>query len=102
MTAGSSSKANTDRSKPCGPGDDHAHSTTKWIGSNPSLVLLFDVPASGLGNSFDPLAGCGRDCLAVENEKGHLGHCANVTQRANGLHDKTVLSLFCHNLSSSE
>jgi hypothetical protein len=30
------------------PGDDHAHSATKWIGSNPSLVSLFDVPASGL------------------------------------------------------
>ena len=30
------------------PGDDHSHSTMKWIGSNPSLVLLFDVPSSSL------------------------------------------------------
>ena len=34
-------------------GDDHPHSTTKWIGSNPSLVLLFDVPASGLDSRFN-------------------------------------------------
>jgi len=51
---------------------NHPHSTTIWIGSNPSLVLLFDVPASGLDSSLNPLAVRGRDSLAVEDEKGHL------------------------------
>jgi len=49
-------------------GDDHAHSTTKWIGSNPSLVLLFDVPASGLDSSLNPLAARGSDTPAVEDD----------------------------------
>jgi len=52
--------------------DGHAHSTTKWIGSNPSLALLVDVPATGLDSSLNPLAPCGRDSLAVEDEKRHL------------------------------
>jgi hypothetical protein len=49
--------------------DDHPHSTTKWIRGNPSLVLFCDVPASGLDGSFNPLAACGRDSLAVENQQ---------------------------------
>jgi hypothetical protein len=53
-------------------GDDHPHSTTKWIGSNLSLVRLFHVLASSLDSSFNPLPACGRDSLAVENGKGHL------------------------------
>ena len=53
-------------------GDDHPHSASKWIGGNPPLLLLFDVPASSLDSSLNPLAACGRDSLAVEDEKGHL------------------------------
>jgi hypothetical protein len=34
--------------------------------------LVFDVRASGLDSSFIPLAACGWDSLAVEDEKGHL------------------------------
>jgi hypothetical protein len=34
--------------------------------------LAFDEPATGLDSSFNPLAACGRDSLAVEDEKGHL------------------------------
>jgi hypothetical protein len=69
MTVGSSSKVNnTVRSKPV-TSDDHPHSTAKWIGCNPPLVWLFDVLAAGLDSRFNPLAGCGRDALAIENEK---------------------------------
>jgi hypothetical protein len=53
-------------------GDDHPHSTAKWIGGNPSLVLLFDVPTSSFDSSFNPLAACGRDSLAVEDDQRHL------------------------------
>ena len=54
------------------PGDDHPHSASKWIGSNPSFVLLFDVPASSLDSSFNPLSTCGRDSLAVEDDQRRL------------------------------
>jgi hypothetical protein len=30
---------------------------------------LFDVLAAGIDSRFNPLAGCGRDALAIENEK---------------------------------
>jgi hypothetical protein len=53
------------------PSDDHPHSPTKCVGSNPALVLLFDVPASGLDSRFNPLAACGRDSLAVEDYQRH-------------------------------
>jgi len=42
------------------------------IKSNPSLVLLFDVPASSLDCNFNPLAACGRDALVVEDDQRHL------------------------------
>jgi len=54
------------------PCDDHPYTASKWIGSNPSLLLLFDVPAFGLDSSFNPLAACGRDALAVEDDQRHL------------------------------
>src|SRR6516225_6450131 len=59
-----------------GASDEHPHSTTKWIGSNPALVLLFDVPAAGLDSRFNSLAACGRDSLAVEDDQRHLRYCA--------------------------
>jgi hypothetical protein len=31
-------------------------------------VWLFDVLAADLDSRFNPLAGCGRDALAIENE----------------------------------
>ena len=35
--------------------------------------MRFDVPAPpGLDSRLNPFAACGRDSLAVEDEKGHL------------------------------
>ena len=66
------------------------HFTTKWIGGNPSLVLLFDVPASGLDSSLNPLAPCGRDSLAVEDDQRHLRYW-------HGLAGNDCLPIFAHN-----
>jgi hypothetical protein len=66
------------------PGDDHPHSAWKRIGSNPSLILLFDVPASGLVSRFNPLAACGRDSLAVENDQVYLDIVPRVIMTRSG------------------
>ena len=50
--------------------DDHPHPATKWIGSNPSLELLFDVPASSLDSSFNAFAAFGRDSLQSKTITG--------------------------------
>jgi hypothetical protein len=54
------------------PGDDHLHFTTEWIGSDPSLVLLFDVPASGLDSSFNLLAARVGGPVAVEDDQRQI------------------------------
>jgi hypothetical protein len=47
----------------------------------PSLVLLFDVPASGLDSGFNPLPACGGDSLAVEEDQRHLRYCTRAGNR---------------------
>jgi hypothetical protein len=39
------------------------------------------VPASGLDSSFNPLAACSRDSLAVEDDQRHFRYCASAVQR---------------------
>jgi hypothetical protein len=83
------------------PCDDHPYTASKWIGSNPSLLLLFDVPAFGLDSSFNPLAACGRVLLQSKTRRG-IWTLGQRNPKANGLVlvlDKPLLSLFCHNLS---
>jgi hypothetical protein len=60
------------------PRDDQTYSAAKWIGSNPALVWLLDVPAPSLDSSFNLFAACGRDSLAVEDQQRHLKHCASA------------------------
>jgi hypothetical protein len=50
--------------------DHDPHSTTKWSGGNPSLVMLFEVPSSGLDSSFNPLAACARIPLQSKTRRG--------------------------------
>jgi hypothetical protein len=49
-------------------------------------IALYNVPASGLDCNFNPLAACGRDSLAVENEKGHLDIVPSVIATRAELH----------------
>jgi hypothetical protein len=58
MTVGPSSKSEQHRPlEALWPGDEHAHSATKWISGNPSLVLPFEVPAPGLPQPFQSARG---------------------------------------------
>jgi hypothetical protein len=50
---------------------------------------------------LNPLAACGGDPLQSKTRRGIWTLCQR-NPKANRLHDKTVLSPFCHNLSGSE
>jgi hypothetical protein len=63
-------QSNTVRSKPFGP--VMTTRTPPRIGSAAIHPSYCSLPATSLDGRFNPLPACGRDSLAVENEKGHL------------------------------